>query len=88
LFVDGLDEYDGDYDVMTEMVLPHGLFIEPAKAQTGTFVCQVDSLPVFKDAFKPCPKIRLEDRTFQDINSYVEGTLGKTEECNNQSSRI
>jgi hypothetical protein len=35
LFVDGLDEYDGDYDVMTEMVL-HGLFIEPAKAQTGT----------------------------------------------------
>ncbi len=78
LFVDGLDEYDGDYDVMTEMVL-HMVSSSNRQKLRLELCLSSRPLPVFKDAFKPCPKIRLEDRTFQDINSYVEGTLGKTE---------
>jgi len=78
LFVDGLDEYDGDYDVMTEMVL-HMVSSSNRQKLRLELCLSSRPLPVFKDAFKPCPKIRLEDRTFQDINSSVEGTLGKTE---------
>ncbi|KAK3984169.1 hypothetical protein QBC44DRAFT_385972 [Cladorrhinum sp. PSN332] len=66
LFIDGLDEFDGD----------HGSLIELLKGitqQSSVKIC-VSSRPwlVFEESLKNKPSLRLEDLTFHDIKHYVK----------------
>jgi hypothetical protein len=69
LFVDGLDEYDGD---SSDMVT---LFKEVATLP-NTKIC-LSSRPwiAFEDAFGNSPSLRLQDLTYEDIKLFVEGSL-------------
>lgn len=75
LFVDGLDEFDGDDEQMQSLIdFFHGLAEQP-----NVKVC-VSSRPwnIFQDAFAECPKLRLELLTLEDIRLYVQDTLDKS----------
>jgi len=63
--VDGLDEFDGDYEEIAT------LFKEVASAP-GIKAC-LSSRPwvVFDDIFKGCPTLQLQDLTYGDIKHYV-----------------
>ncbi|KAE8447877.1 hypothetical protein EG329_010106 [Mollisiaceae sp. DMI_Dod_QoI] len=69
LFVDGLDEYDGDSSHMVT------LFKEVATLP-NTKIC-LSSRPwiAFEDAFGTSPSLRLQDLTYEDIRLFVEGSL-------------
>lgn len=70
LFVDGLDEYDGNHD---ELVA----FFKQLHEQYKPKLC-VSSRPwnVFADEYKYSPSLRMEDLTKPDIDLYIEGRLG------------
>lgn len=69
LFIDGLDEYGGDFDKIVKIFegLPHSPNIK---------IC-VSSRPllVFEDSFSKCPGLKLQNLTLNDIKSYVSETL-------------
>ncbi|KAJ3522886.1 hypothetical protein NM208_g12674 [Fusarium decemcellulare] len=69
LFVDGLDEFDGDCNILIS------LFKECASSPIK--IC-VSSRPwtEFEDAFGSCPSLRMEDVTYQDITNYVVDKFG------------
>jgi hypothetical protein len=69
LFIDGLDEYDGDE---TEIA---NLFGDISQSQNTK--CCVSSRPhlAFKDAFAGLPGLRLEDLTYPDIQHFVMDKL-------------
>lgn len=71
LFIDGLDEYDGDHEEMAEL-------FEELTCSPYVKLC-VSSRPwlVFFDTFKGCPSLRLQDLTFNDIKRYATETLAK-----------
>ncbi|KAE9366774.1 hypothetical protein N431DRAFT_471808 [Stipitochalara longipes BDJ] len=71
LFVDGLDEFDGDHEQLAD------LFINLAKLP-NVKVC-VTSRPwvVFQDLFQSCPSLRLQDSTYGDIQHYVSHKMHK-----------
>ncbi|KAF5016833.1 hypothetical protein F66182_11357, partial [Fusarium sp. NRRL 66182] len=64
LFIDGLDEFDGDCGDLIAIVKECTCL--PIK------VC-VSSRPwtEFEDAFEACPRLRMEDLTHEDITKYV-----------------
>ncbi|KAF4630952.1 hypothetical protein G7Y89_g7182 [Cudoniella acicularis] len=68
LFVDGLDEFDGDHEEMAEFF----------KTSTSPFlkVC-LSSRPwvVFEDCFRDSPGLQLQDLTRPDIEQYVGDVL-------------
>ncbi|KAK4230174.1 hypothetical protein QBC38DRAFT_496912 [Podospora fimiseda] len=68
LFVDGLDEFDGDH---THQLLIN--LIKEISSHPAIKVC-VSSRPwnVFNDAFKKEPSLRLENLTQKDIQGFVE----------------
>jgi NACHT domain len=72
LLVDGLDEYDGTDEQRMDMI---SLFKE-LTAIEGVKAC-VSSRPwvIYKDAFKSCPQLRLEELTKGDISTYVHDQL-------------
>ncbi|KAF5013145.1 hypothetical protein FDECE_865 [Fusarium decemcellulare] len=69
LFVDGLDEFDGDCSVLIS------LFKECLSLPIR--IC-VSSRPwtEFEDAFENYPSLRMEDATHQDITNYVVDKFG------------
>lgn len=68
LFIDGLDEFDGDHEEMSE------LFKNITSANVK--VC-LSSRPwvVFEECFRGLPSLRLQDLTRPDIEIYVEKLL-------------
>ena len=69
LFIDGLDEYEGDESEIANLFLQ--------LAQTGNLKCCLSSRPhqAFLDAFENVPSLRLEDLTYNDIVNYVTDKL-------------
>ena len=69
MFIDGLDEFDGDYDRVIEM-------ITNLSDQRHVKIC-VSSRPLlaFKRAFTGNPCLRLQDLTFNTIRDYIEKRL-------------
>jgi hypothetical protein len=70
MFVDGLDEYDGDHVEMVQ-------FLKKLKDEYDIKLC-VSSRPwtVFSDEFALSPSLRMEDLTKADIAIYIKGRLG------------
>jgi hypothetical protein len=68
-FVDGLDEYDGDPEMLIKIftIISKSPFVK---------VC-LSSRPwlVFDEAFEGCPNLRLQDLTWSDIRHYVDDKL-------------
>jgi hypothetical protein len=73
LLIDGLDEFDGDHEVLAEMLsdITHN-------GPSNVKVC-LSSRPllVFKDTFCDCPKLQLQNLTFNDIKRYVHDAFNK-----------
>jgi hypothetical protein len=68
-FIDGLDEYEGDPELLTELL---------KKVSEYPFVKMcVSSRPwlVFEEAFEQSPSLRLQDLTWKDIQQYVGDKL-------------
>jgi NACHT domain len=68
-FIDGLDEYDGVPEVLTDLI--RGVSPSP-------FIkfC-VSSRPwlIFEEAFESCPSLRMQDMTYTDIQQYCDDKL-------------
>ena len=66
LFIDGLDEYEGDHESIVA-------FLQELVLAPNFKIC-VSSRPliVFKDAFDRMPKLKVEDMTRKDITTYVD----------------
>jgi len=70
LFVDGLDEYDGDYfDVIK-------IFTRISQSSNVKVCLSSRPLSDFVVSFKSCPSLRLQDLTFNDIQQYINDELG------------
>jgi hypothetical protein len=65
LFIDGLDEYEGDHEEMAEL-------FKAVTSSESVKAC-VSSRPwnVFEECFKTCPGLRLQDLTKGDIEHYT-----------------
>lgn len=70
LFVDGLDEYDGDH---LEII---GIFTRISESSNVKTCLSSRPLSDFVVAFKGCPSLRLQDLTFGDIQQYINHELG------------
>jgi hypothetical protein len=68
-FIDGLDEYDGDHEEISEY------FSELSNSPFVKFCIASRPLLVFKDAFNTFPGLRLQDLTYRDIHQYIEDKL-------------
>ena len=70
LFIDGLDEYDGDHDEIAQL-------FEVITTSPYVKVC-LSSRPLvlFEDVFGLLPGLRLQDLTVGDVRHYVTDTLG------------
>ena len=64
LFIDGLDEYDGDYEKIAK------LFCGITTVRLKICLSSRPLLP-FEDAFQSMPFLRLQDLTYDDIKNYV-----------------
>ncbi|KAF2792304.1 hypothetical protein K505DRAFT_279086 [Melanomma pulvis-pyrius CBS 109.77] len=74
LFIDGLDEYDGDHNEIAELF--KGILASPSvKACLSS-----RPLVTFERSFSACPRLRLQDLTYEDINLYVREKLEGREE--------
>ena len=73
LFIDGLDEFDGDHDSMAT-------FFKEITDSKMIKVC-LSSRPwvVFEDVFHGCPGLRLQNLTFRDIERYVKDKLSQND---------
>jgi hypothetical protein len=81
LFIDGLDEFDGDHDSMAS-------FFKEITDSKIIKVC-LSSRPwvVFEDIFHGCPVLRLQNLTFQDIERYVKDKLSQNDAFRKLASR-
>ncbi|KAH7237239.1 hypothetical protein B0J15DRAFT_431084 [Fusarium solani] len=73
LFIDGLDEYQGDHAAMARFLVKVG-------THSHVKIC-VSSRPwlQIENVFKSCPTLRLQDLTKNDIFVYVEDRLSANE---------
>lgn len=69
LFIDGLDEYDGDHSNIADL-------FKKIAGSSNVKVC-LSSRPLieFEDAFSMFPSLRLQDLTLRDIRNYVSDNL-------------
>jgi hypothetical protein len=65
LFIDGLDEFDGDHEEIAE------LFNTFATLDNIKLGLLSRPLVVFQDAFKSCRGLRLQDLTYRNIEYFV-----------------
>ena len=72
LFIDGLDEFEGDDGARLEIIS----LLKQASESPNVKVC-VSSRPwrIFEDAFETHPSLKLEDLTSGDIRNYVQDML-------------
>lgn len=68
-FIDGLDEYDGDYDEIADY------FMEFTTEPNLKMCISSRPLVVFEEAFEDFPGLKLQNLTRGDINQYVEDKL-------------
>ncbi|KAJ8119202.1 hypothetical protein ONZ43_g3805 [Nemania bipapillata] len=73
LFIDGLDEFDGNHQELVDVVQLLG-------SHGGSKVC-VSSRPwnIFRDAFVSSPSLRMEDLTAEDIEIFVRAQFNGTQ---------
>ncbi|SPN99263.1 uncharacterized protein DNG_02300 [Cephalotrichum gorgonifer] len=69
LLIDGLDEYDGDYLEVVDLVQ------EYARSPNIKLCLSSRPLLVFEQAFGQSPHLRLQDLTHGDISHYVQSRL-------------
>jgi hypothetical protein len=69
LFIDGIDEYEGDHSEISE------LFLDLATKERVKIVASSRPIPSCFQAFRDCPKLRLQDLTVEDIEEYVRTKL-------------
>lgn len=69
--IDGLDEFDGDHEVLAELFNDIAQTLVP-NSKSSVKVC-VSSRPyvVFQESFEGCPMLKLQDLTFHDIKLFV-----------------
>ena len=79
-FIDGLDEYDGVHEDVIDIIMT--LAVSP----NIKFCLSSRPWNVFEDAFggDVCPKIRLQDLTRKDIESFIKGSFA----CNRHFVRL
>jgi len=69
MFLDGLDEIDGRYDTVVQMM-------EDLAHHTNIKICLSSRpLPVFEEAFSGAPGLKLQDFTFHSIQAYADVQL-------------
>ncbi|KAF8851240.1 hypothetical protein BDZ45DRAFT_767290 [Acephala macrosclerotiorum] len=73
IFVDGLDEYQGDHSEITQ------LFMEVTESKNVKLCISSRPLLLFDKAFGGFPGLSLQNLTFDDINIYVKNHLGNKE---------
>jgi hypothetical protein len=73
LFVDGLDEYEGEYWSLSK------LFKDLSNSPNVKICVSSRPLTVFDKAFEGFPSLRLEHLTYEDISFYVTDMLDKNE---------
>jgi hypothetical protein len=73
LFIDGLDEFEGDHDELSIF------FRNLASSPAFKIVLSSRPIPACEHAFKGLPTLRLQDLTQGDIQAYVEATVGRHE---------
>lgn len=69
-FIDGLDEYSGDLNDICD------LFSQIASSPSIKILVSSRPIPVCVEKFLGCPKLRLQDLTWNDINKYTSDYLG------------
>ena len=70
LFIDGIDEYDGDHEEICD------LFKSVVSQPNVKIVLSSRPIPACVEAFKCSKGLKLEDLTRKDIKEYVSRTLG------------
>ncbi|MCJ1382575.1 hypothetical protein MMC17_005688 [Xylographa soralifera] len=65
LLVDGLDEYEGDHNELSD------LFSEATTSDSVKVLLSSRPIPSCVYAFSKCPKLRLQDLTYNDVEHYV-----------------
>lgn len=68
--IDGIDEYEGDPNEIAE------LLSEAASSNSVKVLLSSRPIPPCVQAFSTCPKLRLQDLTYKDVQHYVEDKLG------------
>ncbi|KAF2815966.1 uncharacterized protein BDZ99DRAFT_514589 [Mytilinidion resinicola] len=68
LFIDGVDEYDGDHVKFAE-------YLRSIASPRCKFLLSSRPTPNCVEAFESCPSLRLQDLTNTDIQTYVRGNL-------------
>lgn len=68
-FIDGLDEYDGDYEEISDY------FSSLSNLPYVKFCIASRPLIVFKDSFNGFPSLKLQDLTSNDIQRYIKDKL-------------
>lgn len=72
LFVDGLDELEGDHQALID------IFERLTSKSSDVKICLSSRpFPVFEKAFRDYPTMKLQDLTFQDMADYVRDTVSK-----------
>ncbi|KAF2277691.1 uncharacterized protein EI97DRAFT_375181, partial [Westerdykella ornata] len=69
LFIDGLDEYEGDHGQIAE------LFQRILVSSSVKACLSSRPLPTFERSFSLCPSLRLQNLTYEDISRYVRDKL-------------
>ncbi|PVH71502.1 hypothetical protein DL98DRAFT_435100, partial [Cadophora sp. DSE1049] len=69
--IDGLDEFDGDHELLAELF--NHISAKPAPGCKSAVKLCVSSRPyvVFQDNFEGCPMLKLQDLTVHDITLFV-----------------
>lgn len=77
IFVDGLDEFEGDHRHHSDLVE----FLVRVSSSKGVKLCVSSRpYPVFKSGFADFPKLRMELLTRRDIETFAVDQLGKIKE--------
>lgn len=75
-FIDGLDEYDGDHDGMIKTLLKW-----TKKNKNDIKLCVSSrEWEIFTQRLAGCPRIKLQDITRQDVQTYVDEELSDNED--------
>jgi len=89
-FIDGLDEFDGDYELLVSLLQ------RLCSAQHIKICVASRPVPAFKDAFADSPSLELQDLTAVDMREYVSKRLERNprgkkpaiDEANSYSSLV
>jgi hypothetical protein len=92
-FIDGLDEYDGDYEEISEY------FSSLSNLSYVKFCIASRPLIVFKDSFNGFPSLKLQELTSKDIQRYIKDKLNghrrmkfwitrEPEQCNRLAAQL